>query len=174
MRRVTVPVGGGKPAGWVEQLMYRSERWMYGGGGPNRLARFLNRVWAVVGSTRLGRGRLVSLQVRGRRSGRLISFPLIVADYQGERYLVAMLGEGANWVDNVRAAAGEAVLLDGRRRAVQLEEIDPSERGPIIRRHLEVAPAARSFVPVDRRSPVAEFDAIADQFPVFRICPRQD
>ena len=49
-----------------------------------------------------------------------------------------------------------------------------AQRAPILRRHLEVAPAARSFVPVDRRAPLAEFDAIAGQFPVYRIRPRVD
>ena len=30
------------------------------------------------------------LEVRGRRSGRVISFPVVIADYGGERDLVAM------------------------------------------------------------------------------------
>jgi hypothetical protein len=30
------------------------------------------------------------------RTGRVTSFPVVVADCEGERYLVAMLGEGAN------------------------------------------------------------------------------
>jgi hypothetical protein len=154
-----------------EQMMYRSERWMYRSGRPNRLAAFLNRVWAVIGSVHLGGGRLVNLQVRGRVSGRLISFPLILADYQGDQYLVAMLGQGANWVANVRAAGGEAVLRHGRREEVRLEEVDPSDRAPILRRHLEVAPAARSFFPIDLRASLTEFDKIAAQFPVFRINP---
>jgi hypothetical protein len=164
-------VSGGKNVSRPEHFMHRSERWMYEHGRPNRLAAFLNRAGAWVGRIGLWR-RLVMLQVRGRSSGRLISFPLIVADYQGERYLVAMLGQGANWVANVRAAGGQAVLRHGRTELVQLDEVEPADRAPILRRHLEVAPAARSFVPVDRRAPLSEFDAIASQFPVFRIRPR--
>jgi hypothetical protein len=114
----------------------------------------------------------VALEVRGRRSGRSISFPLIVADWEGERYLVAMLGERAAWVANVRAADGCAVLRRGRGEAVSLEEIAPGRRAPILRRHLQVAPAARSFVPVDHRAPIAEFERIAAQFPVFRVRPQ--
>jgi hypothetical protein len=149
--------------------MYRSERWMYMSGRPNRVAALLNRVWALVGFAGLWPNRLVTLQVRGRITGHLISCPLIVADYQGDRYLVAMLGESAKWVANVRAAGGHAVLRHGRREAVHLEEVDPSTRAPVLRRHLQVAPAARALVPVDCGAPLAEFDRIAAQFPVFRI-----
>ena len=155
--------------GRLERLMYRNERWMYRTGRPNRLAAFLNRIWARVGAAGLGGNRLVTLEVRGRSSGRTISYPLIVADYQGERYLVAMLGQRAGWAANVRAAAGEAILHDGERRPVRLEEVDPRERGPILKRHLEVAPAARSFVPLAVGSDPSAFDAIADAYPVFRI-----
>jgi hypothetical protein len=153
----------------AESLMYRSERWMYRNGRPNRVAALLNRCWALVGSAGLWPNHLVTLEVRGRRSGRLISFPLIVADYQGERYLVSMLGADALWVANVRAAGGLAVLHHGRRETVQLEEVNPTDRAPILRRHLEVAPAARSFTPIDRRAPLAAFDQIAVRHPVFRI-----
>jgi hypothetical protein len=49
-----------------------------------------------------------------RRSGRIISFPGVIADRDGERF-VAMLGERTNWVRNVRAADRRAVLRHGRR-----------------------------------------------------------
>ncbi len=142
---------------------------MYRSGRPNRLAALLNRGWAIIGSAGLWRNRLVTLEVRGRSSGRLISFPLMVADYQGERYLVAMLGEGAKWVSNVRAAGGRAVLRHGRREAVRLEEVDPRVRAPILRRYLQVAPGGRAHIPVDRRAPLVEFERIAAQYPVFRV-----
>ncbi len=113
--------------------------------------------------------RAMTLEVTGRRSGRLISFPVVVADYQGERYLVAMLGNEANWVRNVRAAAGRAVLRRKSREDVRLEEVDIGARAPILRRYLALAPGARPHIPVDRHAPLAEFESIAAQFPVFRI-----
>jgi hypothetical protein len=117
---------------------------MYRDGRPNRLARLMNRCSAIRHATGLLMpDRWVALEVPGRRIGRLISFPLVVADYQGERYLVAMLGQHANWVRNVRAAGGRVVLRHGRREAVCLEEVDPGARAPILRRYLAVAPAAR-------------------------------
>jgi len=114
---------------------------------------------------------MAALEVRGRRSGRLHSFPVAITVYKGDRYLVAMLGEGTNWVSNVRAAGGEAVLRHARREAIRLEEVDPSVRAPILRRYLAIARGARPHFPVDRRAPVAEFERIARAYPVFRIRP---
>lgn len=146
-------------------------RWYYRGGHPNAVARVLNRAWATVGAAGLWRGRLVRLEVPGRTSGRPISFPLIVADLDGERYLVSMLGENASWVHNVRAAGGRVVIRHGRREAVRLAEVPVALRAPILKRHVEVAPGARPHIPVDRRAPLAEFERIAARFPVFRIVP---
>jgi deazaflavin-dependent oxidoreductase (nitroreductase family) len=152
------------------KTLHRFDRWLYRGGRPNRVARFLNRISAVHFATGvLAPSTWVTLEVRGRRSGRTISFPLVVADYEGDRYLVAMLGQNTNWVRNVRAAGGRAVRRHGRREAVRLEEVDPGARAPILRRYLAVAPGARAHLPVDRRAPLEEFERIAAQIPVFRV-----
>ena len=44
-----------------------------------------------------------------------------------------------------------------------------SGRAPILRRYLEVAGGARAHFSVDRRAPLSEFEAIAPQYPVFRV-----
>jgi hypothetical protein len=133
------------------------------------VAQFLNGCSAVVHALGVWPGRFVTLQVRGRRSGRLISFPLVMVDLAGERYLVSMLGERANWVSNLRAAGGAAVLLHGRRERVHLEEVEPAARPPILRRYLECAPGARPHIPVDRHGSLAAFDRVAARYPVFRL-----
>src|SRR6266508_6976761 len=133
------------------------KRWLYRHGRLNRLARLLNRGWAIAHTAGLWPSRWVTLEVRGRRTGRVISLPLAVADYRGERYLVGMLGEGSSWVRNVRAAGGRVVLRHGRREAVRLEEVDPAARPPILRRYLSVAPGARPHIPVDRHASLDEF-----------------
>lgn len=145
---------------------------MYRGGRPNPVAGILGRATATLASAGLSPKRLVTLEVRGRRSGRLISFPVVVADHQGERYLVAMLGRSANWVRNVEAAGGAAVLKHGGREAVTLEPVRPEERAPILRRYLELAPGARAHMPVDQRAPLPEFERIAADYPVFRVAAR--
>lgn len=150
--------------------LYRVQRWLYRTGRPGQLARVMNRISATQFSAGLlSPARAVTLELPGRRTARLISFPLVVADYDGERYLVAMLGNDTSWVLNVRAAEGRAVLRRGRREDVLLEEVDPGIRAPILRRYLAVAPGARPHLPVDRHAPLEDFERIADQFPVFRV-----
>jgi hypothetical protein len=115
-------------------------RWLYRGGRPNFFARLQNRASAIAFAAGIWPKRVAALEVRGRRSGRVISFPVVIADYENERYLVSMLGEEANWVRNVRAAGGHAVLRHGRREAVRLEEVPAEARPPTLRRYLERAP----------------------------------
>jgi deazaflavin-dependent oxidoreductase (nitroreductase family) len=152
-------------------MPHQLDRWMYRGGRPNRVARFLNGIWGRAAAAGLPPHRLNALEVRGRHSGRLRSFPVVVADHEGQRYVVAMLGEGVNWVANVQAADGQAVLRHGRREAVCLEEVDPGARAPILKRYLELAPGARSHIPVDPGAPPAAFERIASQYPVFHVSP---
>ena len=154
----------------MAQVKAASRRWMYRGTRPNRVAALVNRGTAAVAAAGIGPKRIVKLEVRGRRSGRRLSFPVVIADFEGQRYLVSMLGKEANWVRNVHAAGGKAVLRHGRRENVVLEEIDSSMRAPILRRYLEVAPGARAHLPIDRRAPLEQFEQIVDQYPVFRIC----
>ena len=146
-----------------------SRRWMYRGRRRHHVAKLLNRVDATAAAAGIGPTRLARLEVRGRRTGRRLSLPVVIAEYEGQRYLVAMLGEEANWVRNVRAARGKAVLRHGRPKEVVLEEVDPSMRAPILRRYLEAAPGARAHFPVDRRAPLEQLEQIAEQYPVFRI-----
>ena len=144
-------------------------RWLYRGGHPNRFARLQNRTTAIAFAAGIVPKRAAALEIPGRRSGRVISFPVVITGFEGERYLVSMLGKDVNWVRNLQAAGGRAVLRHGRRESVRLEEVEPGARAPILRRYLQVAPGARPHVPVDRRAPVAEFARIAADYPVFRI-----
>jgi len=139
--------------GMVSRLHW-VKRWMYRTGRPGALARVMNRISAVQFSAGvLSPARAVTLEVPGRRTGRLVSFPVVAAEYEGGRYLVSMLGKDANWVLNVRAAGGRVVLRRSDREEVRLEEVEPGDRAPILRRYLALAPGARPHLPVDRSCP---------------------
>jgi len=157
---------GAQPAANMK-ILHDFTRWMYRGQRPNWIARIMNRASAVVASS--GVSRMVTLEVAGRKSGRIASLPLVMAVVDGERYLVSMLGEDVQWVWNVRAAGGRAVLRSGGREEIQLEEIPTAERAPILKAYLQRAPGARPHVPVNKDAPLAEFEKIAAAFPVFRI-----
>jgi deazaflavin-dependent oxidoreductase (nitroreductase family) len=146
-----------------------SLRRMYVGARGNATARRYARLWGFVQGLGVLPRRWVTLEVPGRRSGRVTRFPLGMADWDGGWYLVSMLGEDCNWVRNVRAAGGRVTLRHGRARACRLVEVPVERRAPILRRYVEKVPGGRPHIPVERDASLAEFEAVADRYPVFRV-----
>ena len=75
---------------------------------------------------------------------------------------------------NVAANGGRAALRRrrGEPMAVELQEVDPADRAPILKRFLALAPGGRPHIPVDRHAPLEEFARIAPEHPVFRVVGR--
>ncbi|MEW9534614.1 nitroreductase/quinone reductase family protein [Microbispora sp. NPDC049125] len=146
-------------------------RAMYAGNRGDATARRFARFWSRVMALGLLPRRWVTLEVAGRRSGRITRFPLGMADWNGRWYLVSMLGEECNWVRNVRAAGGRAVVRHGRGVACRLAEVPVRDRAPIIRRYLGKVPGARPHIRVDRHADLGAFEAIAARYPVFEVVP---
>ena len=149
------------------------QRWFYRGGRPNRVARVLDRFTAALSAHGVGPDYLVTLEVPGRRSDRIVSLPLVMTVVGGERYLVSMLGEEANWVGNVKAARGSVALRHGNREEVRLEEVAPDRRAPVLKAYLKWATNASAHLPIDKDAPLSEFERVAPRFPVFRVVPRE-
>jgi deazaflavin-dependent oxidoreductase (nitroreductase family) len=116
---------------------------------------------------------MVTLEVAGRRTGRIVRLPLVMVVVDGERYLVSMLGEDVNWVRNVKAADGRVTLRHGRSEDVRLEEVAPEHRAPVLKDYLRRAPRAGAHMPVGRDAPLAEFERVSPRFPVFRVVSGQ-
>jgi hypothetical protein len=146
-------------------------RYSYRNWRPTRLGKIWSAAYAWVAGLGLTPKLLLTLQGRDRGNGQLRSTVLVVASHQGQRYLVSMLGEGSEWVKNVRAAGGAAFIKRGRSHRVMLAEIPPAERPPILKAWCQVASSGRHHLPVAYDAPVSEFEAIADDYPVFRIDP---
>ncbi len=157
----------------LKRWYYRGKQWLYRGQKPGRIAKVLNRMWANAASKNAMSDGLVALEVVGRKSGRVVSFPLVMVTVDGQRYLASMLGDNTQWVRNVRAAGGKAVLRSGGREAVQLEELPVDQRAPILKAYLQIASGARPHVPVNKDAPLQEFEKIAAAFPVFRLVSYQ-
>ncbi|WP_206184983.1 nitroreductase/quinone reductase family protein [Thermoactinospora rubra] len=150
------------------------KRAMYRGGRPNALMRLMNRLDVLMyGAWRLSPRQAAVLKVVGRRSGTVTSVPVAVTSYRGAEFLVSMLGPNSNWVRNIRAAGGTAVLRRrGRETPILLEEIPSEHRAEILRRYLAVAPGARPHLGLNPTAPLPEFHRIAPGHPVFRIHER--
>ena len=147
-------------------------RWMYHGQRPHRLAMALNGLWAKLAAAGLGAGRVVTLEVRGRTTGRPISLPVVPVMVDGQRYLVSMLGDNVSWVLNVRAAGGRAVLRHRDREEGCLKEVAPDLRAPIVKAYLQRAPGARPHIRVDKDAPLSAFESVAAAVPTFRVLGR--
>ena len=145
------------------------KRWMYRGGRPNIVAKIQNRGWAILHSLGIFPDRYVTLEVIGRKSGKMVSFPLAMTVMNGERYLVSMLGQETNWVRNVRAAGGKARLIHGIIEQVLLKEVEISQRAPILKAYLQIAPGARPHITINKDAPISEFEEIVSKYPIFKI-----
>jgi deazaflavin-dependent oxidoreductase (nitroreductase family) len=146
------------------RLFYRNWR-------PTRLGWWVNRFaswWSGLG---LPPQFQAALEVRGRRSGRRRSNPVVIATVEGKRYLVSMLGPQSDWVKNVEVAHGDAVIRQGRRRDVHLVAVPPEQRAPILREYVRIASSGRQHFPLPVGAPLSDFEAIAGQYPVYRIDP---
>ncbi len=155
--------------------------WFYRNGRPTRAGRIVNRCWSAVaslgitpavwpGTPRIG---TVTIETRGRRSGKTRGQVVTWVEQDGNRHLVSMLGERSDWVRNARAAGGEATIRHRRRQPVRLEEVPAAQRAPILKAYLKrTAMSTRHHLGIDPDAPLEEFQRIAPQHPVFRIVER--
>ena len=116
-------------------------------------------------------GRMSLLTVRGRKSGQPRTTPVLIAEYDGHRFLVSTYGE-TNWIRNLRAA-GEAILTRGRRsESIAVVELGAKEAAPVLRYFVSTIPAVvRSSFSVTPASPLAIFEQEVARHPVFRVMP---
>lgn len=146
------------------RLFYRDWR-------PTRLGRWVNRLQGWLAGAGLPPSFQVVLEVRGRKSGQRRSSPVVIATVEGQEYLVSMLGAHSDWVKNVEAADGDAVIRHGRRRRVRLIPVPAAERAPVLREYVRIAPSGRQHFPVPVDAPLSALEAIAADYPTFRIQP---
>jgi hypothetical protein len=149
--------------GWL-RYYYRDWR-------PTRFGRLWNRCWAWLAGHGLVPEIVVSLQTRDGRSGAPSERPLVPCEYERRQYVVSMLGDGSEWVQDVRASGGAAVMRRGATRPVRLVEVPPENRAPILKVWRQIATSGRQHIAVPNDAPIADFELIAGQYPVFRVDP---
>ena len=153
-------------------------RFFYPNGRPNRVAKLVVRSWSwqvamgLVPSRWPGRiaWGSATIVVKGRRSGAERTTVATWIEHEGERYFVSMLGEGSDWVKNVRAAGGQAELRRGARQAIQLEEVPVDQRAEIIQAwYQRTWRSTESRLGIDPHAGLDAFERLAGAYPVFRI-----
>ncbi len=72
-----------------------------------------------------------SIRVRGRKSGKLYTMPVLPLDHEGKHYLVAPRGD-THWARNLRAAGSGELRWKGRNEPFSATEIPASERRPLV------------------------------------------
>jgi deazaflavin-dependent oxidoreductase (nitroreductase family) len=110
------------------------------------------------------------LTVRGRKSGKPRTTPVVIIELDGRRYLLAPYGIVA-WVRNLRAA-GRATLTRGRRaEEVQAVELVNPEAAHVLKSCLAVKmPSFTSAaLGVTTNSPVEEIERATLSHPVFLV-----
>src|SRR6516225_622572 len=146
----------------LNRLFYRNRR-------PTWLGHWVSQFfcwWARVG---LPPRSWVGLEVRDRVSGRMRADAVVVPTVAGERYIALMFGTISDWVNNLEAAHGDAVISHGGPQRVRLVPVPPEERAPVLQEYVRVASSGRKHFPLPVGAPLADFAAIAAQYPVYRI-----
>jgi len=125
---------------------------------PTGFGRLSNRVWAWICGLGLAPEFLITLQVKSRRNGRLCSTMLATTTHEGVRYVISMLGDNSESVQNVRATGGAAFVRRGRLNPVMLTELPPKDRAPILKAWCQIATSGRQHLPDPHDAPVSAFE----------------
>jgi deazaflavin-dependent oxidoreductase (nitroreductase family) len=137
-----------------------------------RARRLLNTVVAPLAKSGLAGRHTYILTVRGRRTGKSYSVPVLLIE-NGERWLVAPYGD-VGWVRNARAAGEVQLARRGRSERLAIEQVGPARDAPVLQQYLKQVPVVRPFFDVRPNSPLAEFEAEAPRHPVFRLTEALD
>jgi len=144
------------------RLFYRDRR-------PTRLGHWVSQAFCLGARLGLTPRSWIALGVQDRVSGRMRADALVLVTVGGDRYVVSMFGSGSDWVQNLEAAGGRAVIWHGVPQQVLLVRVTVPERAPILREYVRVASSGRKHFPLPVGAPLTEFAAIAAQYPVYRI-----
>ena len=132
--------------------------------------RLVNAVMGPLARVGLAGRHAYLLTVRGRKTGRAYSTPVILIE-DDERWLVAPYGD-VSWVRNARAAGEVEIRRAGRSETLQIEEATPEQAAPVLKQYLKRVQVVRPFFDVTTNSSLEEFVTEAPRHPVFRLIAR--
>ena len=136
---------------------------------PSRIEALFNRLMGRLVAIGLGPGYMRVLDVRGRKSGRVLSTPVNLLELDGAQYLVAPRGN-TNWVRNARAAGRVKLRRGSSSFNYRVEEIPPEERPDVLKAYLSAyAREVRRYFSVQDGADREAFLAASAKHPLFRL-----
>jgi deazaflavin-dependent oxidoreductase (nitroreductase family) len=136
---------------------------------PSAAELIFGRILMALVRIGLVRGHFFVLEVRGRKTGKMISLPVDPIEVGGRLYLVCARGN-AQWVRNARAAGEIALVRAMRRVRYAVREMPPEARAPILKAYLDLyASEVQRFFPVRKGSAVEAFHDLAARYPVLEL-----
>jgi deazaflavin-dependent oxidoreductase (nitroreductase family) len=135
-----------------------------------RLEKAANLAAKFVVRAGVGSDKTYLLTVIGRNTGRPHTTPVTVLVRDGERWLVGPYGNVA-WAKNARACGQVILSRRGYRETMIVREVDPATAAPILKAYVAIEPITRRAFRVDPEAPIADWEEIAPNHPVFRLEP---
>ena len=136
---------------------------------PNTLTKKMSSFLGWLAARGIGPKRMVRLEHKGRVSGDIRSTAVNWTEHDGLRYLVSPRGE-TQWVRNVRADGGRAVLRHGgNSETVRLEEISVEGRAAIIKQYVGDYKVVKREFGLEPDDSIEQYDGIAANHPTFLI-----
>ena len=136
---------------------------------PGALTKKMNSLVGWLAARGIGPKRMVRLEHKGRVSGDIRSTAVNWTEHDGLRYLVSPRGE-TQWVRNVRADGGRAVLRHGgNSETVRLEEISVEGRAAIIKQYVGDYKVVKREFGLEPDDSIEQYDGIAANHPTFLI-----
>ncbi len=130
--------------------------------------RIFNALLRLLTSIGIPLGPFYLLTVRGRKTGKSYTLPVVIIAWNGKRWLVSPYG-AVSWVQNARAA-GEITLTHGRtHERLSIREVSSEESAPILKDYVTRFPIVRRYFDATPQSELATFVSEASRHPVFQL-----
>jgi deazaflavin-dependent oxidoreductase (nitroreductase family) len=102
----------------------------------NSMVRFVNRVMMRLNKWGIVAPNSYVLTVRGRKTGKTYTAPVLLVEENGQRWLVSPYGE-VSWVRNARAAGELTLSRKDRSETLQIRAANPQESAPILKQYIQ-------------------------------------
>ncbi len=134
----------------------------------NSMVRLTNRLTIRLNQWGIAAPNSYVLTVRGRRTGKAYSAPVLPVEENGQRWLVAPYGD-VSWVRNARASGEVTLSRGGRSETLKIREANPQESAPILKKYLTRESMVRPYFDVQPDASLEAFAAEAPRHPVFQL-----